>query len=308
MREFNLITARLGGGKITDSSNLEGFRRALVSLRDIVLEACYLIAQKANDLIEMGMLGLLQGVINILTAEDHILDAAISVSVAPLLYILYSVSPPLSRALERRKPSVELKADDIYSLRWTDQKLLNGHYLATSYWSLITLNLEPYRRLPADCILTDKAIDQDRDERGRWSRMYASLMLCHLGNFQEMRSILEDSIATLSEYDVGVTAYSDNHIQLCVAMIHLGDMNGVEEIYLEHIPGSPIHQTKDTKSNLDAFRRTAASAFKLQIELAMLYTLTPNDNSVATWHVRASESLDAIAKYGELMEQGHVRT
>ncbi|KAJ3142043.1 hypothetical protein HK101_003323 [Irineochytrium annulatum] len=118
-----------------------------------------------------------------------------------------------------------------------------------------------------------------------------------------MRKLLEDTNATLGEDDIGVTACSDNHIQLCVAMVQLGDMAGVEEKYLKFAPNLAIYPTTDTKSNnKSTYRRTAACGFKLQVEIRLLYALPVDHNESPKWRLRASESLAAMAEFGRQME------
>ncbi|KAJ3167750.1 hypothetical protein HK101_011745 [Irineochytrium annulatum] len=63
-----------------------------------------------------------------------------------------------------------------------------------------------------------------------------------LGEFKEVREILQEAVEYYGENDIGVTAYSELVMELCAVKIQIGDLVGVKELYLQAENGSPLRQ------------------------------------------------------------------
>ncbi|KAJ3191302.1 hypothetical protein HK101_007896 [Irineochytrium annulatum] len=103
--------------------------------------------------------------------------------------------------------------------------------------------------------VNDLILRADRSEKGRANRTLAVIFSYFVGELEEMRTILEAAVESYGEDQIGVTAHSDNMMELCLAMIQVGDLGGVNELYLKAAPMSPLCQATDLKSDLTPIRR-----------------------------------------------------
>ncbi|KAJ3191305.1 hypothetical protein HK101_007899 [Irineochytrium annulatum] len=287
--EYNLQKLPVSGNRVAEIADLEGLHEVLLNLLQF------------DDILTTLLLILLRAVMTIVTSEDDILSVAVSTSVMPIMMTAYFGMPPLYRALNRRIPPSALTDTELLAIKGPKQILLSDYFLVRTLWQFIICDFAESLKSAVAGFTSDQGLHAYCSEKMRLDRAHTVLNMYFLGEFRDMRKILEEFLEKYGEDDVGVTVNSDCVIQLCSAMIQVGNIAEVKQLYLKAAPGSPIHQdtAQDILSDLNPMRRVTSGAFILQVEVAMSHLVQSDE--IDMWRCRASESMAAIAKYGNAL-------
>ncbi|KAJ3193639.1 hypothetical protein HK101_004455, partial [Irineochytrium annulatum] len=216
--EYNLQCVRARGGKVGEAANYDGLHQLLLILRNMIMNACYVSVQLDNE-VDTAIVVFIRAIMTMITSEDDILDIAISAAVLPLINLSYFDFPLLCRALRRRTPEITMTLDELLSIRGPSQIVVNEYLFFQCLWIAFFVKPAEYRKIAMACVLSDSELHAALTEKARADRSYALMTLYFLGEFRELQRLLLEVIANYGEEDVGVTANSDNIIQLCAAMI-----------------------------------------------------------------------------------------